>query len=267
MLTRVCVESLLADPDVLSESVCLVENGMESELNISGVQRIRLERNMGYGAAVNVGCHALFHRGYVAALVLNNDLRYVRGTLRIMVNVVDSSRIGCVGAVLDEHGGVVYGGGIVDWFRCRAHHLHQPHRRISYISGACFLITKACFEDVRGVPEHYFLYWEDVALSFLLRKRGWQFVVAKTPPLRHVGSLGTQGRPEVKTYYMVRNGVLFAREYAPWLARWWLRFLEPIRLWCARYRHRWPVFYGLLHARRGVTGPLSPTVNLSSPPV
>jgi len=239
---------------------------MESGLNIFGVQRIRLERNVGYGAAVNIGCRTLFKRGYIAALVLNNDLRYVRGTLRVMADAVDSPHIGCVGAVVDEgDAALVYGGGRVDWLRGRAHLLHERHPSPDYISGACMLVTKACFDDVGGIPEHYFLYWEDVAFGFRCRRREWKMRVAETPVLRHSRSQGTRGSL-LKTYYLVRNGSLFIREYAPPVARQWLLALERVRRLIARRRKNWTVLHGLLDANRGVKGPLLSSEVLSSSP-
>jgi GT2 family glycosyltransferase len=267
--TRRCVGALRGSSDLPAEHILVVEEGSPSGVPPDSGRTLSHGGNKGFAAGVNVGTHTAFTAGADYALVLNNDVVIPQGALEALLRNADTAqpRIGCVGAVLDEGDArPVYGGGGVSWVRGRAHLAHDPTAAavLHYISGACFLLTRSCIEDVGGFPEKYFLYWEDVAFGFAARKRGWQLSWARTPLVSHPRSQGTD--PAEKTYYLVRNGALFAHEYAPRAARSWLRTLEPLReRWAVRHG-AWAVVHGLRDARAGVTGPRPPGRNLLQPP-
>jgi hypothetical protein len=72
--------------------------------------------------------------------------------------------------------------------------------------------------------------------------------------------------PQVKTYYLVRNGSLFVREYAPLQARQRLLAMEQARLAWAALRGRWEIVHALRDAREGLSGPLPDHAVLSRRP-
>lgn len=251
-----------------SRQLFVVENGASSGVTSSEATLVSLPENVGYAAAVNRGMEGATASGARYVAVMNNDLRYRAGTLERMRYFLQSRRLGCVGAVLDEGDAEkVYGGGTVSWWRGRALAASSlgMARHLDYISGAFFLLSVACFRDVGGLPEHYFLYWEDVAYGFRLRKQGWSIGCADTPPLSHPRSSSMEN-PQVKTYYLVRNGALFVREYAPLQARRRLLAMEQARLAWAALRGRWEIVHALRDARRGFSGPLPDRAVLSRRP-
>jgi len=174
---------------------------------------------------------------------------------------------GCVGAIVSEGlPAPTLAGGFVDWFRGRTHFVfnRQLLRKMHYVSGAFLLITKKCLLDVGDMPELYFHTWEDVAWGFRMRARGWRLGFAETPIIPHLCSQSlSEGK--LKTYYLVRNGALFVREYAPFFVRQWLLFLEELRLLWAQYKKRWEIIRALRDARRGVTGKISNENDLRLP--
>ncbi len=245
--------------------VIVVENGSSSGISPEVAHAVFLSENRGYAAGANAGAGVAFRGGATHVLILNNDMTYAKGTAETMVETA-RGRVGCVGARIREGVRIRSGGGRVSWFRGRAVLLApeatgMPH----YVHGASFLVTRQCFEDVGGLPEEYFLYWEDVAFGFRLRARGWDLAVAATPLLYHEENGATSGGSR-KTYYLVRNGALFVRRYAPPRVRQWLLALEPARAaWAARRGH-FEVVRGLRDAAAGVTGPLPGCVDLGMPP-
>lgn len=265
-LTQRAVLSVLSEAKISREQLIIVENGMSSGVTSDQVKIISLPSNNGYATGVNAGVHCALENGAENIIIMNNDLLYVAGTVEMMLNEAQKG-FGCVGAVVSE-GQVVptLAGGFVDWFRGRTHFVFRKKDlpKMHYISGAFLLITKKCFLSAGDMPEKYFHAWEDVAWGFLMRKKGWRLGFAETPVILHLAS---QALPEskLKTYYLVRNGALFAREYAPFFARQWLLFLEELRLMWAQHKKRWEIVRALKDARAGVVGKISNENDLSLP--
>src|SRR5207249_7515050 len=45
--------------------------------------------------------------------------------------------------------------------------------RVPWVTGCCLLVRRECLEELGGLDEDYFLYYEDVDLCLRARKRGW----------------------------------------------------------------------------------------------
>lgn len=257
--TRNTVSSLLGD--FSPSRIIVVENGMAWDGgNLpEEIIRVFLPQNLGYAGGVNTGMRAAFGRGAGAVLVLNNDLRFPVGALRIMEEkLLQAPSVGCVGAIMDEGDGyVIYGGGRVSWLTGRANlsRYPDPASRLHYISGACMLIRREAFEQIGPIPEQYFHTWEDTAWGSMLRQYGWNIAWANTPIVTHPRSHSLPDGQK-KTYYLVRNGALFIRQHAPFFAKVWLLGIEPIRIVLAMLRGKGAVVRGLRDARAGIAGPL-----------
>jgi N-acetylglucosaminyl-diphospho-decaprenol L-rhamnosyltransferase len=54
-----------------------------------------------------------------------------------------------------------------------------------FLSGACLAVRRACWHELGGLPDHFFLYCEDVDLSHRLRLAGRRFGVLPAARLAH----------------------------------------------------------------------------------
>ncbi len=70
-------------------------------------------------------------------------------------------------------------------------------RKISWASGACTLIRRACFEALRGYDEHFFMYCDDVDLSWRARLAGWEILCCPEAVVYHGHDLDSLGRMRV----------------------------------------------------------------------
>lgn len=265
-LTQKAVLSVLSGARVHHDQVVVVENGATSGVAPNDAKVISLSENNGYAAGVNTGIHYALERGAEEILVMNNDLSYVTGAAEAMI-VQSKNGFGCVGAVVSEGWPApTLAGGFVDWFRGRTHFVFTKKglKKIHYVSGAFLLMTRKCLLDVGDMPEFYFHTWEDVAWGFEMRRKGWRLGFAETPVIPHLCSQSLS-ESKLKTYYLVRNGALFIRKYAPFFARQWLLFLEELRLLWAQHKKHWEIVRALQDARNGVMGKLSNENDLSSP--
>jgi N-acetylglucosaminyl-diphospho-decaprenol L-rhamnosyltransferase len=103
--------------------------------------------------------------------------------------------------------------------------------RVDWVSGACMLISRRAFDDVRGFDESYWMYWEDADLCRRMREGGWATMLATDAEARH--ATGSSGRSEL-TIEAFHNSA--ARYYEQHLARTALDAGLARRLLLARMR-------------------------------
>jgi hypothetical protein len=58
---------------------------------------------------------------------------------------------------------------------------------VDWVSGACMLVRRSAFEEINGMDERFFLYWEDADLCRRLSERGWRTVYLPSATIVHVG--------------------------------------------------------------------------------
>jgi GT2 family glycosyltransferase len=66
---------------------------------------------------------------------------------------------------------------------------------VDWVSGACMLVRRSAFDQVGGMDEAFFLYWEDADLCRRLTNRGWRVVFLPGAEVVHVG-----GRSSIHAY-------------------------------------------------------------------
>jgi GT2 family glycosyltransferase len=107
------------------------------------------------------------------------------------------------------------------------------------VTGCCLLLRRACLEDLGGLDEDFFLYYEDVDLCQRARARGWS--VWYEPGLRVVHHRPLHGRPvPAHLRVLTRHALLtYAAKHWP---RWQTRVLAGIvgvEAWLRRRAAGW----------------------------
>lgn len=201
----------------------------------SGWSVLALDRNRGFGAAVNAGArHALDH-GVEALVVLNPDAFIDAGNLMKLVAVVEKDPGAMVSPTMMTSGGSVWFDGMELYLasgRVASQRRRVPPagRHEPWISGACFAMARNLWERVGGFDEDYFLYWEDVDLSRRVAGAGGRLavradIVAIHDPGGTQVGLGGAGTKSADYYYFnVRNRLVFAAKHldGAGLRRWLL---------------------------------------------
>ena len=185
----------------------LLHNGSDpppQESDVGPRVTIRTLENRGYGGGFNQA--ALWTSGdYI--LALNADIGYEEGFLaathavaRELEEEKEVTRIGVVGFRLLNSDRTLQGSAgrfptltrfLLSQCRPRAtrKYLQLPLDRASdvpWVTGACLLVARRCFEDLGGFDESFFMYYEDVDLCHRCWKSGWRVVFDPRPALRHL---------------------------------------------------------------------------------
>jgi GT2 family glycosyltransferase len=219
------------DVDVLVVDAASASDDRESlRQHVPADRLLLLEQNLGYAGGMNAGI--AFWRAIdpeTAILLVTPDCRVSDDVMVSLWNALTSdARIGATGPV------VVYrespsrrigaGGKIVpDRARLITHTEIQattPYD-VDWIEGCCMLLRPQALQEVRGLDEEYFLYFEETDLCQRLRQANWRVVVAPSVSVRHLKPVGHA--PTHYYYYMTRNGYRF----------WAKNFGVPIRVFAA----------------------------------
>jgi N-acetylglucosaminyl-diphospho-decaprenol L-rhamnosyltransferase len=210
-LTIRCAESLIAD-GVPPDRIVLVENGSGDD----SAERLRarfpdcvlvaLDRNVGYGRAVNAGARSLEGDSY---LLLNNDTFVHRpGSVRELVGAFADPSVGiAVPRLLNEDGTLqpsvmpisspavafARASGLSRAVPNRWQPLwgtrwdHRSSRAVGAANGAVFVVRRGLWEELGGFDERIFLYAEDLDLCWRARELGWKTWFVPTAEFVHIG--------------------------------------------------------------------------------
>jgi GT2 family glycosyltransferase len=154
----------------------------ESELIESG-------RNAGFGAACN---RAVRFGSAPFVLFLNPDAVVSQSMLRQLVDcAVAEPRAGLIDAALEPVS-------LRKWW--------DPHSRdTDWCSGAATLARREAFIGVGGFDPFFFLYCEDIDLSWRMWLAGWRCLHECQARVRHGAKLPDKDKAQVELLYMIRN--------------------------------------------------------------
>jgi N-acetylglucosaminyl-diphospho-decaprenol L-rhamnosyltransferase len=183
------------------------------------VTYVQTGANLGYGTGVNRAAAAADPASAKDFLLcMNADARLEPGAVEAMLAPFrDHPRLGIVGPRITGSDGVLYpsvrtfpshvdavGHAILGMVRpdnrfTRRYRMldwdHAAAADVDWVSGACFLIRRACWDDLRGFDESYFMYGEDVDLCWRARAAGWAVAYEPTARVVHVQGVSTDRHP------------------------------------------------------------------------
>lgn len=246
--------------------------------NDDRVRVVYNHRNLGFGAAVNVGARAA--RG-AALLVLNPDCMLEPDTLARLLAVLDAqSGAGIVGAVVCAADGTPdpaswrrdpllrpalnafsgrsrrQGGGPRDAGVDVAGPIPAATFEVENVSGALLLVRRAAFDQLQGFDEGYFLHCEDLDLCRRARDAGYGVWLAGDVRVAHGKGGSSRHRPVFVSYHKHRGMWRWFRKFDPAYRRPWVRAVVACGI-AAHFSVTAPVSWLRLHLpfryRRGQT--------------
>lgn len=228
----------------------VVENGSPDDSwerlrSLEGVRVIRLERNIGFAGACNLGMRVARSDGAEFVWLLNNDTVVEPRSASVLVELARSKPeahfFGSYICFAAEPHLLWFGGGHFDWItgtptnagygQHAATVSSQEPASVDWISGCSLLIRTKSLDGVGYMDESFFLYAEE--LEWQLRARGkspaaW---IARECLVSHkVGRSTGSTDGQMGRVFMSRNYLKLAARHGGarlplWLGRWAVEFL------------------------------------------
>ncbi len=199
-----------ASPDVPLE-ILIVDNSPEDDSAERlaarfGCRYLRNEQNVGYGRAINQGIEASSGK-YL--LILNPDIEVRRGSIERLTRFMEENpSVGICGPkLLNPDGTLQYSarrfytlrvillrrtflGRIFPNSRAVRDHLmmdwdHADARDVDWLLGGAIMVRRAAVDEVGGMDERFFLYFEDVDWCNRMHKWGWRVVYVPEAEMVH----------------------------------------------------------------------------------
>ena len=230
--TKECLKSLEKVEYSNFETIVIDNNSDEKiELSEFKVKQIFNDKNLGFAGGCNVGIKEAAKRGASYVLLLNNDTVVDKSFLTELVKTAEANKkIGVLGSVIYEYKSkkIHSAGGKINWLYTKGHHISSISTiSTNYVTGACLLIKKEVVEKIGLMNEDYFLYFEDVDWCLKARQAGYKCLVEPKSVIWHKVSSSTVAESFSYIYYHTRNGLLLAKNNAPFLIKY-LAYLQSI---------------------------------------
>jgi GT2 family glycosyltransferase len=198
-----CLQSIFEKTTYENYDVILVDTGSKNQHTLQLYDQyrkndrftlVRYEGSFNFGRACNQGAA---HASGDLLLFLNNDTEVIQPDwLQLMVQWFEREGVGIVGPKLLFPDGRIQHAGVIVGFGGLAGHLFHTdkenanslsgseawYRNLSAVTGACLLIHKNAFAQVKGFDEEFQLNYSDVDLCLRIREAGFRIVY--TPQVR-----------------------------------------------------------------------------------
>lgn len=176
--------------------------------------------NNGFGAGNNAGIRLAFEFGADFMWLLNNDTlpdsQALYAMLEMAMTDLNFGAVGCVLRYMDHPERIqAWGGGQINLLLSSSrHHLGpvQPSK-LHFLTAASVLISRAALESVGSFDEGFFMYWEDVDLSFRIRQAGFKLAVAEKAQVLHRESSSTRSNLVSRDKYFSFSSARFLQKH------------------------------------------------------
>lgn len=218
-LTALCIESLLSDGWA---PILVWDNSADDgatlktlQTRFSGDARVLwggTADNLGFGKGMNAALAELGLRGYAGpVLLVNNDARVTAGMHAALHAPLQTATTPTLIAPRIEQDGMEQGWlHYQPWFALVTQK-HLPGS-FAYLSGCCLLVQRA--NNAQPLfDEDFFMYGEDVELSWRWHRQGGDLVLLDSVWLVHKGSASSGQASKAYENFMVHSHWLLARKF------------------------------------------------------
>lgn len=212
----------------LPDALVVVVDSWSGAAERRAVERVTRERgwelvptaeNRGFGAGVNAGAARALELGADVIVLLNPDLAADGATVEALAADVRADPTRLVSPrIVRPDGRPWFAGGTLDRRTGRARTPATTPDGLAWLSGACLAVGAATWRRLGGFDEDFFLYWEDVDLSWRALDAGATLAVRPDLTVVHdVGgtqdTAGTRAKSTVYYRHNTRGRLLLAAKH------------------------------------------------------
>jgi len=230
--TRELIETLPLEDE--SIEVIVIDNASNNdeatiiEQRYPQVKVIHSDKNLGFAGGNNLGIKAA--RGKYLFFI-NNDtvLKHQTSDIRLLVNRLESSpKIGMVCPKICFAWGdnPIQFAGYTPLSRITMRNRaigcgesdqgqYNTAHPTPYAHGAAMMVKREVIEKAGLMPECYFLYYEELDWSMMIRRAGYDIWFEPIVTVYHKESQTTGQQSPLRTYYITRNRLLFVKRNIP----------------------------------------------------
>jgi GT2 family glycosyltransferase len=194
-----------------SGRILIVDNGDKTNLNATddlAVKCLSSQGNIGFGAAHNRLMAEAFRLGADIYIAANPDGAFHHKAIAAIVQMMQAH----------------HGRALLEAVQFPAEHPkpYDPYTfETPWVSGACLAIPRCLFEEIGGFDESFFMYCEDVDLSWRSRANG--FSVRICPRALFFHSVTNRPRDPAVLEKIFNSGIILARKWGDPAFEAWLK--------------------------------------------
>jgi len=240
--TSNCIESLQLC-DYPSFEIIVVDNGsIDGSGNLLKAKfpeiiLIASPTNEGFAAGNNRGFSYAIENQFTYAMMLNNDVFVEPDFISKLINYMESHpETGAIQPKIffNHDRKKIWNGGsyFLSWlgwtyskrYMRKAGVLQSQFQQVDWITGCAFLTKTSILKEVGLLKEAFFIYYEDVDLSFRIRSNGYQLIFHPESIIYHIAGSsnktklkGKEGYSSPIVHYLnSRNHIWFLKIWTKW---------------------------------------------------
>src|SRR5574344_425399 len=206
---------------IVVDNASIIDEASAISQRYPSVRTIRNSENNGFAGGNNIGIEAA-HGKYL--YFINNDTEFHPFDIAPLVQLLESNPM--IGGVCpkirfswDSQPIQYVGYTPLNPITLRNHAIgfNEPDKgqymkahQTPYLHGAAMMVKREAIDIVGLMPMCYFLYYEELDWSIMLRRAGYQLWVEPASCIYHKESQATGRHSALKAYYVTRNRLLFA---------------------------------------------------------
>lgn len=179
------------------------------------VKAFRTGGSAGFAQANNMAVRHGRKRDHDSLLLLNNDTLLAHDALTEMLAVLRLGNVGAVGPCMPmttDRARIWACGGVIDRLRIQVHARQPPLDGlpcdVDYLPGAAILCKLEAWDVAEGLPEKYFLGYEEAEFALRLKDHGYRIMVAPKAIVLHGVGMSSDQQP-MYFYNSVRGRLRF----------------------------------------------------------
>lgn len=180
----------------------LLDNGLDTTVYVEAdafVKRQASLGNIGFGAGHNQLMRTAFNDGFDIYIAINPDGALHPDAVKALIQMMQAAD----------------GRAIIEALQFPSEH-PKPYNENTldtpWVSGACLAIPKAAFLDLGGFDEEFFMYCEDVDISWRARAKG--YALKTCPRALFLHSVTNREMPPATLKMILDSGLLLARKWS-----------------------------------------------------